>query len=106
MQIEVSNEDETAAVEHAIGGKPLNVTSRAIISAENPLEVKVGTTQYYETWRWSFQNVHLVSYSATEPYNLTKIFVVCLTTMVLPYVPLFVNPELAEQINQKQPPAK
>lgn len=107
-QIEVSNEDETAAVEHATG-KPLNVTSRAIISAENPLEVKVvGTTQYYEDLEGGLSKM-----LQDSPFGFifrnrtyTTIFVVCLITMALPYVLLFVNPELAEQINQKQPPAK
>lgn len=107
-QIEVSNEDETAAVEHPIG-KPLNVTSRAIIGAQSPLEVKVvGTTQYYEDLEGGLSKM-----LENSPFGFifrnrtyTTIFVVCLITMALPYVLLFVNPELAEQINQKQPPAK
>ena len=104
-QIEVSNEDETAAVEHPIG-KPLNISSRAIVSADTPLKVQVvGTTQYYEDLQGGLSKM-----LQDSPFGFifrnrtyTTIFVVCLITMALPYVLQFVNPELAEQINQKQP---
>lgn len=104
-QVEVSGESETAAVEFPVG-KPLNASSRVLIDAQSPLNVKiVGTTQYFENLEGGLSKMLFDSPFGFIFRNRTYtiIFVMCLATMAMPYLLQLVSPELADQINERQP---